>query len=116
MVGCLRLRDLPLSAHHSFGQGRSPENPQSTDMPCLGATLHPSLVMHLGSVEHSYSDLPKSSALPAAEDTGRRHLGESLWWRFLVDESGSILEAGVDMWGLEVTVIGDFNAPMRFKA
>ena len=29
--------DLPLSACHSFGQGRSPEMPGSTDLPCLSA-------------------------------------------------------------------------------
>ena len=30
---------------------------------------------------------------------------------FLVDESGSILEAGDGTWGLDVPVIGDFNTP-----
>ena len=85
-------------------------------MPRLRATLHPSPVICLSSVEHSYSDLPKSSALPAAEDTGHLHLRESLWLHFLVDESGSIVEAGVNTWGLEVMVLGDFNAPMWLKA
>ena len=28
-----------------------------------------------------------------------------------MDESGSILEAGDGMWGLDVPVIGDFNTP-----
>ena len=89
VAGHLHSWDLPLSAHHSFGQGHSPENPQSTDMPQFRATPHLSLVIRLGSVEHSYSDFPKSSALPAAEDTGCLRLGESFWLRFLVDESGS---------------------------
>ena len=34
---CLHLRDLPLSARHSFGWGRSPETPVSRDLPCLSA-------------------------------------------------------------------------------
>ena len=69
-------------------------------------------VMHLRAATHLSSDLPKSSQLPAAEDTGCLQLRESLWPRFLVDKSGSILEAGGGMWGLDVPVIGDFNTPM----